>query len=124
MAYSFLRFDGFYLPCVSNNVGNVFVPVEEVSDTEGGQGNYDLYADLQYGSLSSNDFSDVSDLDLQTIEENQEHIIYQLDVLNTNINNLQHDNAITVGLVFSFVVIFSVQLVYKLMSHVLGLGNM
>lgn len=97
--------------------------MEEVSDTEGGQGDNDLYADLQYGSLFSDDISDVSDLDFQTIEQNQEFIIQQLEVLNDNLCTLQNDNKITVGLVFAFVVCFSVQLIYKLLSHVLGLGN-
>lgn len=124
MAYYFLLSN---VPDVSGLSGSDDIESgsqEEITSSEGGEGSDDLQSYPIFVSDSFRDSGNVSDMDLQTLESNQEYIIQQIDNLNNNVCVIQHDNSITVGLLFSITVILAIQIVFKLLYKVLGLGQM
>lgn len=116
--------DDFNNYCVNVSSDTFDSPFQTVPSSEDRQAIDGVPITVLDGSESDLRGSDVYDLDLSQIEENQEVIISQLDNLNNNIVTLQEDNKITIGLLFAIIVVVMVSISFKLLYKILGLGQM
>lgn len=116
--------DDFNNYCVNVSSDTVDSPFQTVPSSQDRQAIDGVPITVLDGIESDLRGSDVYDLDLSQIEENQEVIISQLDNLNNNIVTLQEDNKITIGLLFAIIVVVMVSISFKLLYKILGLGQM
>lgn len=107
----------------SDNADNSSDSLEEIEGSEDRQGDPGVQSDNGTDNDSDLRDSELHDLDLSNVENNQALIISQIDNLNENVVTLQSDNKLTVTFLFVVIVILMVQLVYKLFYKVLGLGQ-
>lgn len=118
-----VQFNDVTVSLVSDHADNSSDSVEEIEGSEDRQGDSGVQSDNGTGNDSDLRDSELYDLDLSYVENNQALIISQIDNLNENVVTLQSDNKLTVTFLFVVIVILMVQLVYKLFYKVLGLGQ-
>lgn len=118
-----VQFNDVTVSLESDIADNSSDSLEEIEGSEDRQGDPDVQSDNGTDNDSDLRDSELHDLDLSNVENNQALIISQIDNLNENVVTLQSDNKLTVTFLFVVIVILMVQLVYKLFYKVLGLGQ-
>lgn len=118
-----VQFNDVTVSLESGNADNSSDSLEEIESSSDRQGDPVVQSDNGTDDNSDLRDSELYDLDLSNLENNQALIISQIDNLNENVVTLQTDNKLTVTFLFVVIVIFMVQLVYKLFYKVLGLGQ-